>query len=608
MQLTPATRKLVDIVAQAHEGKVCLPNFQRDFVWPRDQIADLLRSILRRYYVGSLLFLRCDPNSPPFSPKELRGAAPKSTTLAPEFLVLDGQQRLTSLVYALHAPKLSLKDSSRPRRFFVDLEKLRATPEDDEIVFDRALNELDGLDRVEVQYERRILPCTDLSWHLFDKWLDGFEDWLHKHEPKAVETYKSELRPRWKEAIHAFSLFEVPVIELPLVNEADKSTLAQVCAIFEKLNSTGVELSVYDLLTARLYRSGIHLHKLWDEACEKHERLRTWSGGKADKNKFGVLMLRTIALLRDQEVRPRVLIDLAPEGFVADWHRAAAAIERALQLIQHVGPDGFGVFDQKWLPGFGLLPVLAALKEHIDSKKLGDDARSSLRRWYWCNVFLERYSSAVESKSRKDYQEMLRLWSGESGTPSVFSEAQSRIGSSGFTVRHSASHASAIYCGVFCLLAARGARDWSRAESIQLQQLEDHHIFPKAYLKRSALKARIDVNSIVNRTLISDETNRKILDQPPAEYVSDTDVFPKGPSADILDAHFIDAVGLKAMQAAIDGDGPSALSAYEAFRNRRERLILSEIRKVCGIAEPSTTTLSEDSAAQDSEDEDAATG
>jgi len=75
----------------------------------------------------------------------IRGAAPKMTTLAPELLVLDGQQRLTSLVYALTAPKLPLKDSSRPRRFFVDLERLRAMPDDDEIVFDHPLNELDGL-------------------------------------------------------------------------------------------------------------------------------------------------------------------------------------------------------------------------------------------------------------------------------------------------------------------------------------------------------------------------------------------------------------------------------------------------------------------------------
>jgi hypothetical protein len=63
-----------------------------------------------------------------------------------------------------------------------------------------------------------------------------------------------------------------------------------VCAIFEKLNSTGLDLSVYDLLTARLYRSGIRLHDLWAEGCKTHPRLRQWSNGKADEHKFGVLV------------------------------------------------------------------------------------------------------------------------------------------------------------------------------------------------------------------------------------------------------------------------------------------------------------------------------
>ena len=186
-----------------------------------------------------------------------------------------------------------------------------------------------------------------------------------------------------------------------MVDDSDSDSIGRVCAIFEKLNSTGVDLSVYDLLTARLYRSGIRLHDLWAESCKTHPRLRAWSKGKADEHKFGVLVLRTLALLRGLDPKPRILIDLAPHNFEADWRRAAAAIERALELITFVGPDGFGVFAEKWLPGFGLIPILAALRAEIDSRKLGEQQRADLRRWYWCNVFMERYSSAVESKSRR---------------------------------------------------------------------------------------------------------------------------------------------------------------------------------------------------------------
>jgi hypothetical protein len=149
------------------------------------------------------------------------------------------------------------------------------------------------------------------------------------------------------------------------------------------------------------------------------------------------------------------------------------------------------VFDEKWLPGFGLIPILAALRAEIETRKLGQQERADLRRWYWCNVFLERYSSGVESKSRKDYQEMLGYWLAGKDEPEVFHEARSRIGAPGFRIRTSASYASSVYSGVFCLLALHNARDWHYGEAITLQELNDHHIFPQAYLLRYNITSRI---------------------------------------------------------------------------------------------------------------------
>src|SRR6188768_3038460 len=158
MEVIPDKRRVVGLVEQAHEGKICLPNFQRDFVWTREEVADLVRSIIRGYYIGSLLLLRCDPDKPPFAPVYLRGAEPPHTEPHPELLVLDGQQRLSSLVYAMTEPDLSLKDSTQRRWFFVDLDLLLGEPDDDDIVFDRSQRELRGLDTGTVQFERRILP------------------------------------------------------------------------------------------------------------------------------------------------------------------------------------------------------------------------------------------------------------------------------------------------------------------------------------------------------------------------------------------------------------------------------------------------------------------
>ena len=145
MEIITDKRKLLPMVLKACEGKICLPDFQRDFVWPPDAIADLLRSMLRRYFVGSLLLLRCDPNDPPFAPCLLRGAKSNTTTLISGGLLLDGQQRLTSLVYAFKAPDLPLKNTKLRRWFFVVLDLLGKDPDDEEIVLERAVRDLEGL-------------------------------------------------------------------------------------------------------------------------------------------------------------------------------------------------------------------------------------------------------------------------------------------------------------------------------------------------------------------------------------------------------------------------------------------------------------------------------
>jgi hypothetical protein len=585
VEIIPDKRKVVGLVEQACEGKICLPNFQRDFVWTREEVADLVRSIVRGYFIGSLLLLRCDSDNPPFAPIHLRGVRPELREPRPELLILDGQQRLSSLIYALTAPDLPLKDSVNRRWFFINLDLLVSAPDDDEVVFDRARRELRGLENREIQFERRILPCTALVSQLnFYTWRDGFEDWLRKTSPEMLAQYRREWREPWTTAATAFQTFEAPLVELPRVDEADQESIGRVCAIFEKLNSTGVDLSVYDLMTARLYRHRIRLHDLWTEACALHPRLQVWSGGKADEHKFGVLVLRTLALLRGLDPKPRILIDLAPTDFEHDWRRATAAIDRALELVTLVGDDGFGVFDQKWLPGFGLIPILAALRAEVDSHQLGAREREDLRHWYWCNVFLERYSSAVESKSRKDYLELTRHWFDGAPEPDVFREARNLIGAPGFRIRTSASYASSVYSGVFCLLALHKARDWRRGEDIRLQDLQDHHIFPQAYLQRHGITRRIDVNTIANRTLISNETNQKIRDKAPADYLADATIFPVGQQLDLLLPHFIDqdtaALALDAGESLPDHE---AARTYERFLRSREAAIIREIRNACGV-------------------------
>lgn len=340
-------------------------------------------------------------------------------------------------------------------------------------------------------------------------------------------------------------------------------------------------------MTARLYRSGINLHVLWKESCKDNKLLDEWSEGKADTNNFGVLVLRTLALLRNLEPKIKTLINLDPNDFAKDWRRAAKAFNSAIELMTNTSVDGFGVFAQKWLPGNGLIPVLAALRAVIEDNSFGSKERSDLRRWYWSSVFLERYSGSVESTARRDFAEFVDHWSNDGTPPSIFSEAQVRIGATGYSVRESASHASAVYSGIFCLLAIKGARDWKASESIELHKLDDHHIFPKGFLHKNGFDTGRDkktINSIVNRTLISETTNRKIGAASPGGYLLDKEIFESDP-AQLLDSHFVNEQAIKAMLNADDDQEPAMVRAlFGEFRAAREESIIAAIRDACGIS------------------------
>lgn len=604
MEIKAGKKKIVAFVEDVYEGRLCLPTFQRDFVWKRAEVADLLRSILKRYYIGQILLLPCDPKKPPFAPTALRPVADKHLEPQPTSLILDGQQRLTSLLYALHTPEefgknATLKDSSQHRWFFVNLALFLSEPDNDSVVFDRTKKELNGLDTREVQFEQMVIPCADLRQVTTSiTWLSDLEKWIETNKPEEISAFRENLKTSLQQLFFDFASFEVPYNELVREDkESEGEFMGQVCAIFEKLNSTGIDLSLYDLLTARLYRSKIDLHALWNATCKGGtdnsgkeyspcERIQKWTKGDADKDRFGVLMLRTLALLRDLDPKPRLLIDLSPDNFETDWRRAAQGLEKALQLVTLVNDDGFGAFDRKWLPGTALLPVLAALRREIKEHGLGEKERAELRRWYWCNVFLERYSSSVESKSRKDYIEMMAHWTQNGSEPSVFVEARARIGGSGYTVRDSTSSSSSVYSGVFCLLAIHKARDWMQGESIELQELQDHHIFPQNYLKKHGIKDKITVNSILNRTLISAKTNGKIRDKAPSTYLQSSEIFPSGATPTLMDAHFINTAALADMQCATDAPTLSdavVRTAYEDFLKEREAAIVAEIRARCGV-------------------------
>jgi hypothetical protein len=551
---------LLSLVEGARRGHLALPQFQRNFVWPRDQVADLLLSIIKGYFIGSFLLMRNDPDTSPFAARTIAGVTRDSDNLRPEKLVLDGQQRLTSLHYVMAGPDIPLKWTKHPYRFFLDLNKL-AADDDDGLIFSLRFDNCSELLAENGQFTRRIVPFTEIP--RWAEWKDRFEDWLFDTNREEHGRYRAELRPIWNQKLGALTAFQVPVIELPKISEGDEKGIGEVCAIFEKLNSTGVLLSVYDLLTARLYKYSIDVHKLWQTSSDMHAQIHEFSGGEPDT--YGIFVLRVIALLRGLEVKARQLINLKPQNFEEDWRRAAEAIEKALKRLVSIHTDGFGVFDPRWQPYSTLIPVLATCLSKGEEARIGEGVYRDLKCWYWGSVFLERYAGAVESTTYRDAIDLLRRQREPEFRPQVFEDIKTLLLDPKYSVRDVA-RVNSVYRGVMNLVAINGARDFATNDGIPFHELEDHHIFPGAFLRDKLNIKGARANTILNRTLIKDSTNRKISRKAPSEYLRT--VLPIDHRETILRSHLIG----EAAQAAMERDD------YEAFLAAREQDILANLR------------------------------
>ncbi|CEP69106.1 Domain of unknown function DUF262 [Moorella glycerini] len=563
MDITPDKKRLLDLVERARSGEIALPEFQRNFVWTRDDVRDLLTSVLKGYFIGSFLLLKVDAESSPFAFRAVAGVEKPRDLLKPDWLILDGQQRLTSLHYAFAAPPLPLKWTKYPYRFFLDLKKISAGDLDVAVFSERADQCGRYLDRA-YQFEKLIVPFTELP--RWEDWLNDYERWLIERDREHYfNEYFKVRKPVWNSAVEVIRQFYVPTIEIPKVKPDDADGIAEVCAIFEKLNSTGVALSVYDLLTARLYRFGIDLHRLWQEAMEGNELLHQFSGG--DPDIYGVLVLRTLALIREQEVKSKFLINLRPEDFAKDWQTAVLYLEKALKRATSTSQDGFGAFVQKWLPYSTMMPVLAALLYRIDRDKLDNRAYRGVKKWYWGSVFLERYAGSVESITLADYRDLVQWFSDPGHKPAVFEQIDRNIlHNPNFSLRDTA-RVNAVYRGVMNLVAIQGAKDFRADDAIEFHALDDHHIFPRVFLasvkdvKGKSKYQNPDINTVLNRTLISQATNRRISRMKPSEYLAK--LVPSERKKEIMATHLIDEAALAAMER----------DDYEGFLEAREKRI-----------------------------------
>lgn len=568
--------ELLKLVADAHKGYCVLPEFQRSFVWEYTNVVDFLNSIFKGLYIGSFLAQACDSESTPFAFRPIEGVNLTNDSCEPKYMLLDGQQRVTTLHYVFYAPEdLCLKDTSYPYKFYLRMDYLQDEDLKDKAIWGLRIKDAAKWDGQEFQFENRVIPFTLLrSSQTWTQWLDAYQLWLAEKDGtlKEVRDFTINKKLVWTKTVGNLLYKTIPVVELDEIDPDNQDQIAEVCAIFEKINSSGVRLSIFELLTARLYKYKINLRTLWEESIGNFALLKEYSEGETGQ--YGIFILRIICLIRGLEATKREIIGLKAENFSEDWVIASTYLEEALKKVNSTSEGGFGAFIEYWIPYPPMLVTLAALLYQIDKLKIDHRGYKIIRKWYWGNVFDERYQSGIESKTTADYKALLENFTNPESSIPLFDEFDQGIVNNPSYTLFGESRVNAVYKGVMCLLALNGAMDFRTQIDISLHTLDDHHVFPKAYLDDEipALKD-LDKNVILNRTLIRDTTNRKIGKLAPSVYLKKEDIIEQSNKAEILKRHFINEEALEALQ---NND-------FEAFKRVRNYLILEKIRSMLKI-------------------------
>lgn len=594
---------LYKLLEDCHRGILQLPDFQRSWVWDEDRIKSLIASISRAFPVGALMTLDTG-GEVNFKPRPVEGTPAEAKNMLPHSLLLDGQQRMTSLYQVTLRGRVvetvTPKNKRVRRWFYIDIRKtldstidreeaIVGVPEDRIIRTDFGREVMLNLSTPGDEYAALMYPVAQVfDW---DRWQDGFDrHWRGDEHEAERETFRAFKR----QVLENFKYYRVPVISL------DRSTSREaVCVVFEKVNTGGKPLDAFELVTAMYAADGHELRRDWygDDAHKGRHRRFVDALRPAD-SEAGIIanvsntdFLQAISLFYTRERRREAeRAGKTGKDLPAVIGNRQALLSLPLAAYKHYEKPvehGFvqaakflhmlhiyRIFD---LPYQSQIVPLATIIADLGEAWEHQENRAKLVRWYWNGVFGELYGSAVESRIARDFLEVPR-WLRGGPEPSTVSETIFRAD----RLKTMRMRLSAAYKGINALLMKKGAQDFRSGQKFDHtvffgENVDIHHIFPQDWCKKQHIDPAV-YDAIINKTPLSFRTNRIIGGIAPSEYLARLE---KGDSHnpaikrekldDYLRSHLIDPVLLRS-------------NNFEAFMVDRQKRLLGLIEQATGKA------------------------
>jgi len=599
MKEDPGTKEVGQLLKEVDIGSYVIPHFQRGFEWSPGLVCDLVESILQDYFTGLLLLWELDKKKAEEDKWDpVWGVSKRNEN--PKIAILDGQQRLSALYYAFYNPEELFPNRNSYYSFTIDLNRILNDEYEDSVSYNyyrnyRSWTDLEG--EADKWAETGIIPLSILSardpkWGTKSYLKSGeFREWLNIY----LENNKTKLPEDISSLDVPYKLTDIldyPFVCFTLSSDRD---LHDICNIFARVNEKGMKLSTFDLINAFVYPKGVSLRKdLWDNL--ENDTLKNVD---SSMNEY---LLKIISLVKQEYCSGKYLFNLIPEKEVtkidengvkqdgvvlvknADefrslWKNACKYAEKARKKLMNVGGLDFGAIKSSFIPNSPIIPVLGALLWMYDSEFKKTDTLEYLQKWYWSAIFSEHYGRSTDSVMSKDFREW-KLWQANR----IMADRLNEIDSDYINELdlRGVYKGSGIYNGILCLIALNNARDFYTSRPIGTgdyigPSIDDHHIFPSKVEELDKTKCQhfLDLkDTILNRTLILDETDIAIRNKKPSDYLGimldGKKIGNEQSVKDILREHLISETAYNCL---LDDD-------FDGFVNEREKTIKEHINKV----------------------------
>lgn len=566
--MAKAEATVEELVSKIERGQLRLPEMQRRYVWKSTRVRDLLDSLYRGYPSGAILLWETDEDVPLQDMAVSQQTNPYQATQ----LLLDGQQRLTSLSAVIRGEPVKVRGRKRPLELLFNLEHpdhLAVVTEvdedggDDDDTDDINEDEADSSeDELQKRFDRMTFVVATKKLEQLPHWVkvsevfkgDSDRPFLKRAGIKDMDDPRSEKYSQRLARLRSVRkyVYRMDVLERQLSYD-------EVTEIFVRVNSLGAKLRSSDLALAQItakWRNSLKIFEAFQQQCAK-------AGFDLDLG----LYLKNLIVFTTGQSRFLTVSNQRLEALQAGWKESCQGMEFALNFLKsNAGIDGPALLSSPFML------ITLASHGHKRDYALSAEESKRLRHWVLLANAKGRYSRG-SSETILD-QDLATLRDG-GGAQELIDRLRQQVGRLDIAPDEleGRNQRSALFKTMFLAFRAGGAKDWRSQVAIALDhsgtqhKLQFHHIFPKAVLKAGYTGREAD--DIANLCFIAGKTNRQISDKAPSKY------FPS----------MIEKAGLPVFDAQCipTDDALLGIEGYKAFLLERRKLVAARLNQYLGV-------------------------